>query len=222
MDRHWAKLRELNVARCNAVFHPLDSWSVEMWATACFCEVGETVNQIKKLIRGDGSVHMVAPEIADTVIYTDLMLARARVDMAGLGFLSIDALADVGAAIDPLDAARMFMACGEPLHEVAWMHGEPRSAINAATAVLRASAAAGKHLKFNVLDAIAAKFDADSMRRGWAGPTLTHAWYALARHQDGAEKAALPVVAPASPAEQLAQEKPKGRRRAAAAGGARK
>jgi NTP pyrophosphatase (non-canonical NTP hydrolase) len=90
----FASLRAANVARCNEVFHPLDSWSATDWATALAGEAGETCNAVKKLRRlADGTntekdpktvdecVSAIAVELADTVIYADLLAARLRINL---------------------------------------------------------------------------------------------------------------------------------------------
>lgn len=75
-------LRRVNVARCNEVFHPLHSWSETDWACAAAGEMGELCNLIKKRRRGE-PVHPteVAKEIADVVIYLDLLAARMGIDV---------------------------------------------------------------------------------------------------------------------------------------------
>lgn len=100
MNRAWyaggfGALREANVRRCNEVFHPLDSWSLTDWACAMAGEAGEACNVVKKLRRLDGTrVSPVGPghdredllahlseELADVVIYADLLAARAGIDL---------------------------------------------------------------------------------------------------------------------------------------------
>jgi NTP pyrophosphatase (non-canonical NTP hydrolase) len=88
------KLREQNVRRCEDVFHPVDSWSPTDWATAMAGECGEACNNIKKLRRLDGAdqeldtehnraklIHDTANELADLVIYADLLAARLGIDL---------------------------------------------------------------------------------------------------------------------------------------------
>jgi len=71
-----ASLREANVRRCEAFGHAVEQWSAIRWALALFGEAGELANAVKKLIRGDGSKAAVAEEIADVLIYHDLLGAR--------------------------------------------------------------------------------------------------------------------------------------------------
>lgn len=84
-------LREVNVRRCEEVFHKLDDWSPTDWATAVAGEAGEACNKVKKLRRLDGGdqaldtteyremlADQIAEELADTVIYCDLLAARIR------------------------------------------------------------------------------------------------------------------------------------------------
>lgn len=94
MSLTFEKLRKANVARCN-VWHPdgLDSWSLADWAVAAAGEMGEACDVIKKLNRErDGLVgnkkseaeleRDLADEIADTVIYLDLLAERAGIDLS--------------------------------------------------------------------------------------------------------------------------------------------
>jgi hypothetical protein len=88
-DLGFEELRKANVERCEQVFHKLDEWSPTDWATAVAGEVGEACNVIKKLRRLDGADqtldspktrlllrHMAVIELADVVIYADLLAAR--------------------------------------------------------------------------------------------------------------------------------------------------
>lgn len=93
-DLTFAQLREVNIARCAAVFHALDAWSPCDWATALAGECGEACNIVKKLRRLEGAdSHMNTPEhraelkmllgkeLADVVIYLDLLAARMDLDL---------------------------------------------------------------------------------------------------------------------------------------------
>jgi len=88
------ELRRKNVERCEEVFHPLNDWSPTDWATAFAGEAGEACNFVKKLRRLDGAdsdrdteenrYHLTAAigeELADTVIYADLLAARLGIDL---------------------------------------------------------------------------------------------------------------------------------------------
>ena len=75
-------LRAANVQRCEDVFHPLHEWSPTDWATAVAGEVGEACNLIKKIRRGESiDVDLIAAELADAVIYIDLLAARLDIDL---------------------------------------------------------------------------------------------------------------------------------------------
>jgi NTP pyrophosphatase (non-canonical NTP hydrolase) len=87
-------LRIANVSRCEEVFHKLDDWSPTDWATAMAGEAGEACNQVKKLRRLDGAdaaidtpeerariIARVAEELADNVIYSDLLAARLGINL---------------------------------------------------------------------------------------------------------------------------------------------
>lgn len=87
-------LRIANVARCEDSFHTVDAWSVAEWAVAFAGEAGEACNAVKKLRRhADGlntakdpatereCVNAIAEELADTIIYADLLAARLGIDL---------------------------------------------------------------------------------------------------------------------------------------------
>lgn len=75
-------LREVNVTRCAASFRSLEDWGETDWACAMAGEAGEACNLIKKRRRGDGiAIEEVAKELADVVIYADLLAARMGIDL---------------------------------------------------------------------------------------------------------------------------------------------
>lgn len=79
------QLRAANVDRCNRVFHPLEAWSLTDWGNALGGEVGEAQNILKKIRRGDFDLEAarrpLADELADVIAYTDLLAARAKIDL---------------------------------------------------------------------------------------------------------------------------------------------
>ena len=83
------ELREANITRCEEVFHALNNWSPTDWACAFAGETGEACNKVKKLRRLDGAdsgqdtpearatlIEQIGEEIADAIIYADLLAAR--------------------------------------------------------------------------------------------------------------------------------------------------
>lgn len=89
-------LRYTNVLRCVKSFkHPLDGWSAAEWSNAAAGEMGEACNLTKKMIRHrDGVVgnegedknldtlrEKLADEIADVVIYLDLLAASQSINL---------------------------------------------------------------------------------------------------------------------------------------------
>jgi len=75
-------LRKVNVRRCKAAFHSLKAWSPNDWAVAVAGEVGEACNKLKKRRRGEKiPLKDIADEIADAVIYLDLLAARIGVNL---------------------------------------------------------------------------------------------------------------------------------------------
>ncbi len=90
-------LRKANVTRCEKSFHKLDDWSVTDWACAMAGEAGEACNLAKKLRRLTGPTYEtgkantpksvqeiiagIADELADVIIYVDLLAARLDIDL---------------------------------------------------------------------------------------------------------------------------------------------
>ena len=87
-------LRIKNVQRCEDVFHPLNDWSASDWACAMAGECGEACNAVKKLKRCETKtntvkdpqtpeecVKAIGKELADIVIYTDLLAAHLGIDL---------------------------------------------------------------------------------------------------------------------------------------------
>lgn len=75
-------LRNRNVDRCEDVFGKLYDWSPTDWACAMAGECGEACNLIKKLRRGEEiSVTDIGEELADVVIYVDLLAARLGINL---------------------------------------------------------------------------------------------------------------------------------------------
>jgi NTP pyrophosphatase (non-canonical NTP hydrolase) len=86
-------LREINLRRQTAWhMHGIDSWSMSDWAVATGGELGEAMNVIKKLNRARDGIsgntkpvealrEQLANELADTMIYLDLLAARCGIDL---------------------------------------------------------------------------------------------------------------------------------------------
>lgn len=86
----FSELRTANVERCEQVFHRLNDWSATDWACAMAGECGEACNEIKKLRRIETGSAMpgelvtresIGRELADMVIYADLLAARLGIDL---------------------------------------------------------------------------------------------------------------------------------------------
>lgn len=90
-DLLFSTLRTVNVARCESTFDPLSAWSPTDWACAMAGETGEACNQVKKLRRLDNVedadaqrkaiIENIGKELADAVIYADLLAARLGIDL---------------------------------------------------------------------------------------------------------------------------------------------
>jgi NTP pyrophosphatase (non-canonical NTP hydrolase) len=81
----FGRLRAANLKRCPEAFHPLNDWSATDWATAAAWELGEALNLIKKLRRGEKvDRRAIGRELADAVTYIDLLAARLGIDLGGM------------------------------------------------------------------------------------------------------------------------------------------
>ena len=75
-------LRLANAARCDQFFHLLEDWNVLEWAIAVAGETGEMCNLVKKQRRGDKITNKeIAEEVADIVIYADLLCTRLGIKL---------------------------------------------------------------------------------------------------------------------------------------------
>lgn len=82
MNLNLDHLRDRNVARCKESSHPLEDWSPTDWACAMAGECGEACNLIKKRRRGQSiATSQIADELADLVIYADLLAARLEINL---------------------------------------------------------------------------------------------------------------------------------------------
>ncbi len=79
-------LRRANDARNSSLFQGED-WSLTDWTLAAFGELGEAANLVKKIRRGDEGEGLadlreeLGHEIADVVIYLDLLASAAGIDL---------------------------------------------------------------------------------------------------------------------------------------------
>jgi NTP pyrophosphatase (non-canonical NTP hydrolase) len=82
MALSFKQLRKANVKRCESAFHPVKDWSPTDWGCAAAGEMGETCNLLKKMLRGQKIKKQdVADEIADVIMYMDLLAARLDIDL---------------------------------------------------------------------------------------------------------------------------------------------
>lgn len=92
------------------------SWTPAEWACAMAGEAGETCNAVKKLFRGDfyggsegdAQIAKIGEEIADTVIYADLLAARLEINLGNAVAHKFNRVSErVGADVWLPDAARI-------------------------------------------------------------------------------------------------------------------
>lgn len=87
-------LRVANINRCEQVFHPIKAWTPAEWACAMAGEAGEACNIAKKIKRLETGTNtakdpatmaecclLMGKELADTVIYCDLLAASLDINL---------------------------------------------------------------------------------------------------------------------------------------------
>lgn len=115
MGLSFNQLRLANIARCEKEFHPLDAWRPSQWSNAMAGESGEVCNLTKKMDRILDSIYkntkpedrtielltaQLADEIADVVIYADLLAARVGLNLGDIILTKFNAKSDeIGSAI---------------------------------------------------------------------------------------------------------------------------
>ena len=100
-------LRRINVARCVDVFTSSLSWSTSDWGVAFAGEAGEVCDAIKKLNRLEGgtntakdpqsreeAIRKIGDEIADTIIYADLLAHHLGIDLEEAVIRKFNAVSD--------------------------------------------------------------------------------------------------------------------------------
>lgn len=85
-DLSFEELGAINLERCGQAFHPLEDWSLQDWLMAATGELGEVAGVLKTNRRRGASAALseaeraaLAHEIADVVIYLDLLAQRAGI-----------------------------------------------------------------------------------------------------------------------------------------------
>lgn len=92
-DLTFDQLREANVARCEEVFHPLADWSPMDWLGCVTGELGEAAGLLKRQRRGEPvAASVLGDELADTVIYLDLLAARLGIDLGAAVIAKFDSV----------------------------------------------------------------------------------------------------------------------------------
>lgn len=75
-------LRTANVARCEQSYHPLNDWTPPEWLMCVQGELGELAGEMKLRRRGlTVPDEAIAHEMADVVIYMDLLAASMGIDL---------------------------------------------------------------------------------------------------------------------------------------------
>lgn len=80
-------LKVANLKRSTEKVFPSHDWSLAQWACAMAGEAGEACNVVKKMFRGDFDMRekeakeALAKELADTVIYVDLLAQKAGINL---------------------------------------------------------------------------------------------------------------------------------------------
>jgi NTP pyrophosphatase (non-canonical NTP hydrolase) len=76
------ELREANTSRLWHIHLPREGWTPNDWAVATAGELGEALNLLKKRRRGEAiATRHLADELADTLIYLDLLAESLGIDL---------------------------------------------------------------------------------------------------------------------------------------------
>lgn len=78
------RLREISLRRDAECFTQCHDWTILEWAGAMAGEAGEAANVAKKIRRDGPSAELrqqLADEIADTLIYLDILAAQEGIDL---------------------------------------------------------------------------------------------------------------------------------------------
>lgn len=109
---NFEQLRRANIRRCDLSFHPVEDWSPSEWSNAVAGEAGEVSNLTKKLKRGDKitfdkgqeiplNAATIGAEIADVIIYADLLAARLGLDLGEIVRAKFNATSErIGSAVN--------------------------------------------------------------------------------------------------------------------------
>lgn len=91
----FARLSYHNLLRCEDIFHPLDAWTPTDWGCALAGETGELCNKLKKMRRGEPiGQDELAEELADIVIYADLLAQRLEIDLGAAVVRKFNSVSD--------------------------------------------------------------------------------------------------------------------------------
>lgn len=178
----YAALREVNVARCTGSWKmPLDSWSYTEWVVALGGEIGESLNLLKKLNRSRGGwvgnteedvalQRKLADELADVVIYLDLVTASQDVDFGAGDFAALRLAASRLEQADQDEAPFHANGFGGSMlyfgGQLA-VAGDPVGVRAAATGLMFAIDGVARHMEIDLGAAVVAKFNATSERFGF-------------------------------------------------------
>lgn len=178
-------LRRTNVQRCVAAFnHRLRDWTLADWTIAFGGEVGEALNVVKKLNRDrDGFAgnaksagalrYDLFDEIADALIYLDLLLAREDLqlcpwarDFAELQIDAVNRLADMATVPSLSEAGRKLMRSAGALAAATEDAANAGAIGIAARAVLEDITVLAELSRCDLGSAVVHKFNATSQQRG--------------------------------------------------------
>lgn len=82
MNLTFDELKKANKERSDEVYFPIDSWALTAWSNALAGEVGEVCNLTKKHLRDTvENKTLICDELADVVIYADLLAQKLKVNL---------------------------------------------------------------------------------------------------------------------------------------------
>lgn len=90
-DLTFSQFSSANLAKTDLNYHPLNEWGYTDWACAAAGEMGELLNEIKKVRRRgetpeltDSEKAKIAHEVYDTFVYLDLLVQRLGMNMCDI------------------------------------------------------------------------------------------------------------------------------------------
>jgi NTP pyrophosphatase (non-canonical NTP hydrolase) len=91
----FGQLRKANIERLKEIHRATLDWTIGDWGCAAAGEMGELCNFLKKVRRGEEiACRDVADEIADVIVYLDIIAHQFNIDLGGAVRTKFNATSD--------------------------------------------------------------------------------------------------------------------------------